>query len=81
LILNNLQWLLMKWPNICQLCMVLPMLCETHYRRIKIIKKIYIKHINLLYKLATCFDPYRVIIRPSYWIMLLKHCVHYWDSN
>ena len=37
-ILNNLQRLLMKWPNICQLCMVLPMLCRTHCRRIKIIK-------------------------------------------
>ena len=25
-------------------------------------KTIYVKHINLLYKLATCFDPYRAII-------------------
>ena len=39
LILNYLQRLLMKWPNICQLCMVLPMLCQTRYRRIKIIKQ------------------------------------------
>jgi len=38
------------------------------------IKAIYFKHINLLYKLATCF-----IIRPSYWIMSLKRCVHYCD--
>jgi len=43
----------------------------------------YIKHINVLYYiwLATCFDPYRIIIRPSSWIKSLKHSVHYWDPT
>jgi len=34
-----------------------------------------VKHTTLLYKLATCFDPYRVIIRPSYSIVSLKRSV------
>jgi len=29
-------------------------------------KTIYVRHIDLLCKMATCFEPYRVIIRPSY---------------
>ena len=44
-------------------------------------KTIYVKQISLLYKLGTCFDPYRVIIRPSYCIIYLKRCSHYWDPN
>ena len=34
-------------------------------------KTVYVKHINLLCKLATCFDPYRVIIR----LFLLNHVI------
>ena len=45
--------------------------------------QMYVKHINSFYFVwsATCFDPYRVIIRPSSWNKSLKHCVRYWDPN